>query len=258
MMPALFSIALPVNLMHTSSDSPTDTLSHRYQQLLADIRVQENHFQRSPGSVTVLAVTKTHDVATLRAAWAAGMRAFGENYVQEALPKIRALTAADSGTPDISWHFIGPIQSNKTRDIAAYFDWVHSVERVKIIERLHDQRPAELAPLNVCIQINVSNEQTKSGVGLAQAKELCAAVSAMSRLRLRGLMAIPAPCEDHQQQRAAFRPLAELFYELQQDYPSMDTLSMGMSNDYPAAIAEGATLLRIGSALFGQRPARQG
>lgn len=244
--------------MPARSDSHTDTVSSRYQQLLATVRELEKRYQRAPGSVGVLAVSKTHGVDLLREAWQAGMRDFGENYVQEALPKIQELSSAGSSTPGIAWHFIGPIQSNKTRDIAGFFDWVHSVDRIKIVQRLQDQRPDHLPPLNVCIQINVSNEQTKSGTGLAQARELCAAVSAMDRLRLRGLMAIPAPCDDHEQQRAAFRPLATLFRELQQEFPAMDTLSMGMSNDYPAAIAEGATLLRLGSLLFGARSPKTG
>ncbi|HLT63626.1 MAG TPA: YggS family pyridoxal phosphate-dependent enzyme [Pseudohongiella sp.] len=233
------------------------TISDRYQQLLNDLREQELHYQRKAGSVNLVAVTKTHPAAVLREAWFAGMRDFGENYVQEALGKIRELSVSGSDTPGIVWHFIGPIQSNKTRDIAAHFDWVHSVDRLKIAQRLQEQRPVELPPLNVCVQINVSSEDTKSGTDLEQARELCAAVSNMDRLRLRGLMAIPAPCDDFEQQRAAFRPLAALFRELQQQYPTMDTLSMGMTNDYPAAIAEGSTMVRIGSALFGSRPPKQ-
>jgi len=233
------------------------TISDRYLQLLNDLREQELHYQRKAGSVNLVAVTKTHPAAVLREAWFAGMRDFGENYVQEALGKIRELSVSGSDTPGIVWHFIGPIQSNKTRDIAAHFDWVHSVDRLKIAQRLQEQRPVELPPLNVCVQINVSSEDTKSGTDLEQARELCAAVSNMDRLRLRGLMAIPAPCDDFEQQRAAFRPLAALFRELQQQYPTMDTLSMGMTNDYPAAIAEGSTMVRIGSALFGSRPPKQ-
>jgi len=230
-----------------------DGIAPNYHRLLASIREQERLFKRPPGSVKLLAVSKTHKADRLREAWAAGARDFGENYVQEALAKIAELSAAPSNTPDIIWHFIGPIQSNKTRDIAAHFDWVHSVDRLKIIQRLQDQRPAELPALNICVQINLSNEQTKSGVGLQQARELCAAVADMNRLCLRGLMAIPAPCADHQQQRASFRPLAELFREMQAVYPDMDTLSMGMSDDYAAAIAEGSTMIRIGTGIFGKR-----
>jgi pyridoxal phosphate enzyme (YggS family) len=230
-----------------------NNIASNYQQLLASIREQELLNQRDPGSVTLLAVSKTHDAAKLREAWAAGARDFGENYVQEALSKIAVLSAAQTTTPDMTWHFIGPIQSNKTRDIAAHFHWVHSVDRLKIIQRLQEQRPAGLPLLNVCVQINLSNEDTKSGVDLQQARELCAAVVQMDKLCLRGLMAIPAPCADHQQQRAAFRPLAELFRELQALYPQMDTLSMGMSDDYAAAIAEGSTMIRIGTGIFGKR-----
>lgn len=228
----------------------TDSIACRYISLLNSIREQENRFNRPAGSVRLLAVSKTQPADRLREARAAGARDFGENYVQEALEKMSAL--ADEA-PDITWHFIGPVQSNKTRDLAAHFDWVHSVDRIKIIQRLQEQRPAELPPLNICVQINLSEEDTKSGVSLQDARDLCASVSRMDRLCLRGLMAIPAPCHDHEQQRLAFRPLAALFTELKQIYPTMDTLSMGMSEDFAAAIAEGSTMIRIGTALFGRR-----
>lgn len=231
----------------------THNIALNYQQLLAAIREQELLSQRTPGSVKLLAVSKTHGPDRVREAWHAGARDFGENYVQEALAKMAELSAPQLATPGITWHFIGPIQSNKTRDIAAHFDWVHSVDRLKIIQRLQDQRPAGLAPLNVCVQINLSNEDTKSGVDLQQARDLCAAVAQQDKLCLRGLMAIPAPCTDPLLQRAAFRPLAALFRELQSSYPSMDTLSMGMSDDYAAAIAEGSTMIRIGTGIFGKR-----
>ncbi|TFH75738.1 YggS family pyridoxal phosphate-dependent enzyme [Gammaproteobacteria bacterium LSUCC0112] len=231
----------------------THSITLNYQQLLAAIREQELISQRTPGSVKLLAVSKTHGPDRVREAWQVGARDFGENYVQEALAKMAELSAPQSATPGITWHFIGPIQSNKTRDIAAHFDWVHSVDRLKIIQRLQDQRPAGLAPLNVCVQINLSNEDTKSGVDLQQARNLCAAVAQQDKLCLRGLMAIPAPCTDPLLQRAAFRPLAALFRELQSSYPSMDTLSMGMSDDYAAAIAEGSTMIRIGTGIFGKR-----
>lgn len=226
------------------------TIASRYHSLLSLIREQEQRFLRQPGSVRLLAVSKTQPPARLLEAWAAGARDFGENYVQEALEKMGQLATE---APDITWHFIGPIQSNKTRDLATRFDWVHSADRLKIIQRLQDQRPPGLPPLNICVQVNLSNEDTKSGVSLQAARELCAAVSQMDRLCLRGLMAIPAPCHDHEQQRAAFRPLSALFSELQQQYASMDTLSMGMSDDFAAAIAEGSTMIRIGTALFGKR-----
>lgn len=230
-----------------------DNIASRYHSLLSNIRDQEQRFNRKPGTVQLLAVSKTQAADRVREAWAAGARDFGENYVQEALQKIAELSAAEAGTADIIWHFIGPIQSNKTRDLAAHFDWVHSVDRIKIIQRLQDQRPAHLPALNICVQINLSDEDTKSGVSLQAARDLCAAVSGMDRLCLRGLMAIPAPCHDHEQQRVALRPLAALFNELTLLYPSMDTLSMGMSDDYAAAIAEGSTMIRIGTALFGRR-----
>lgn len=231
-----------------------NSIAVRYQTLLDRIHQQELACARPPGSVRLLAVSKTQPAAKLRQTWLAGARDFGENYVQEALEKIALLSAEGSDTPGIRWHFIGPIQSNKTRDLATHFDWVHSVDRLKIVQRLQEQRPPELAPLNVCIQVNVSGEASKSGVDLQAAQALCAAVASSDRLRLRGLMSIPAPCDEHEEQRRMLRPLAQLFQALQQQYPSMDTLSMGMSNDFAAAIAEGSTLIRIGTALFGERP----
>jgi hypothetical protein len=203
---------------------------------------------RAPETVTLLAVSKTQSAAIVREAWQAGQRHFGENYVQEALEKVAALPL-----PGLVWHFIGPLQSNKTRDIAAHFDWVHSVDRLKIATRLNEQRPAGMAPLNVCIQVNISKEDSKSGVALAEVEALCEAVQALPRLRLRGLMAIPAPCEDPVQQRAVYAPLAALLHHLQMRFPAMDTLSIGMSGDFAAAIAEGSTLVRVGTAIFGAR-----
>jgi pyridoxal phosphate enzyme (YggS family) len=212
------------------------------------IAAAEQASGRADGSVTLLAVSKTQNVAKIQEAWSAGQRDFGENYVQEALDKMGALLL-----PGSIWHFIGPIQANKTRSIATYFDWVHSVDRLKIASRLDAQRPAGKAPLNVCIQVNLSGEESKSGVALPDVPRLCAEISHMSRLCLRGLMAIPAPCTDPQQQRLIFRPLVSLQQSLQQQYPSLDTLSIGMSGDFEAAIAEGATMVRIGTALFGNR-----
>jgi len=203
---------------------------------------------RAPEAVTLLAVSKTQSADIVREAWHAGQRHFGENYVQEALEKIAALPL-----PGLVWHFIGPLQSNKTRDIAAHFDWVHSVDRLKIATRLNEQRPAGMAPLNVCIQVNISEEDSKSGVSLAEVEALCEAVQALPRLRLRGLMAIPAPCTDPVQQRAVYAPLAALLRQLQTRFPGMDTLSIGMSGDFAAAIAEGSTLVRVGTAIFGAR-----
>lgn len=203
---------------------------------------------RPVGCVALLAVTKTQSPEKLREAYAAGQRDFGENYVQEALDKIHALDL-----PDLIWHFIGPIQSNKTADIATHFDWVHSVDRLKIANRLSSQRPHELAPLNICVQVNLSQEDSKSGVALADAAALCEQIAKLPKLRLRGLMAIPAPSAHSAQQREAFAPLGVLFRELQGRFEQLDTLSIGMSADYAAAIAEGSTIVRVGSAIFGAR-----
>lgn len=203
---------------------------------------------RPVGSVALLAVSKTQGPEKVREAYAAGQREFGENYVQEALSKISVLPL-----PGLCWHFIGPIQSNKTREIAEHFQWVHSVDRLKIAQRLSAQRPATLGPLNLCIQVNISGEDSKSGVTLAEVADLCDAINGLENICLRGLMAIPAPCDDTAQQRLTFRPLAQLLQHLAVKYPQMDTLSIGMSGDYAAAIAEGSTIVRIGSAIFGAR-----
>ena len=194
-----------------------------------------------PPSATLIAVSKGHGLPALEAAVAAGQRDFGESYVQEALPKLAALRRHS-----LVWHFIGPLQSNKTREVAEHFDWVHGVDRLRIAERLSAQRPAHLAPLNLCVQINVSGEASKSGCAPAQAAALCAAVATLPRLRLRGLMCIPDP--ERAEARAPFRQLRELAAGL-----GLDTLSMGMSDDYAAALAEGATHIRIGTAIFGNR-----
>lgn len=207
---------------------------------------------RSPGSVRLVAVSKTFPAAAIQAAAAAGQRAFGENYLQEALGKIGSLQ--DLG---LEWHFIGPVQSNKTRDLAAHFHWVHGVERLKVAERLSAQRPDGLPPLQVCVQVNVSGEASKSGCAPDETAALCAAVAALPRLRLRGLMAIPEAAETAEQARPAFRALRQLHQAIRAagavDAAAFDTLSMGMSGDFEAAIAEGATLVRIGSAIFGKR-----
>ncbi|HEX7384686.1 MAG TPA: YggS family pyridoxal phosphate-dependent enzyme [Burkholderiaceae bacterium] len=209
--------------------------------------------KRPVESVTLLAVGKTFPPAALRAAFDAGQRAFGENYAQEALAKIEAL--ADL-RPRTEWHLIGPLQSNKTREVAAAFDWVHAIDRAKIAERLSAQRPAGMAPLQVCLQVNVSAEASKSGVVPAEAMPLALAVAAMPNLRLRGLMAIPEPAGGFEAQRRPHRALRELLEALQAADPRLarlDTLSMGMSADLEAAIAEGATIVRVGSAIFGAR-----
>jgi PLP dependent protein len=205
---------------------------------------------RGVQSVTLLAVSKTQDASAVREAFAAGQHAFGENYVQEALGKIEALADLRAR---IEWHLIGPLQANKTRDAAAAFDWVHSVERLRIAERLAAQRTESLPPLNVCLQVNVDGETSKSGVAPAQALALARAVAALPRLRLRGLMSIPAPTPDVARQRRGHRALRELFEALRAQGLALDTLSMGMSADLEAAIAEGSTLVRVGTAVFGER-----
>jgi pyridoxal phosphate enzyme (YggS family) len=205
---------------------------------------------REPSAVELLAVSKTFDAAAIREAYAAGQRAFGENYVQEALDKMAAL--ADLPEP-VRWHFIGPLQSNKTRQVAEHFDWVHTIDRLKIAERLSAQRPAGMPPLQVCVQVNISGEASKSGVTPDEVAELARAVAALPGLRLRGLMAIPAPADDPDHARAPFARLAALAATLRAEGLPVDTLSMGMSDDLGAAIAEGATLVRVGTAIFGAR-----
>ena len=205
---------------------------------------------RDAQSVTLLAVTKTFGATPVREAHAAGQCDFGENYVQEALAKIEAL--ADL-RPQLQWHFIGPLQSNKTRPVAEAFDWVHSVDRLKIAQRLSEQRPAGLPPLQVCLQVNVSGEASKSGVAPAELPPLAQAVAALPRLRLRGLMSIPEPAEGLAAQRAPHRQLRELLAALNAQGLALDTLSMGMSADLEAAVLEGATLVRVGTAIFGAR-----
>lgn len=207
---------------------------------------------RPADAVELLAVSKTFGPEAVLEAVRAGQRAFGENYLQEGLDKIRAVTAALPCTP-LAWHFIGPIQSNKTRPIAEHFDWVHTVDRAKIAARLSEQRPEALWPLNICLQVNISGEASKSGVAPDQLAQLAHAVAALPRLKLRGLMAIPEPTSDVARQRAAFRAMRTLFDALRGQGLDLDTLSMGMSSDMEAAILEGATMVRVGSAIFGAR-----
>ncbi|MDE1911428.1 MAG: YggS family pyridoxal phosphate-dependent enzyme [Pseudomonas sp.] len=209
------------------------------------IRAAAEAAQRDAGSVHLLAVSKTKPAQAVREAYAAGMRDFGENYLQEALGKQAELTDLP-----LSWHFIGPIQSNKTRAIAENFAWVHSVDRLKIAQRLSEQRPSDLPPLNICIQVNVSGEASKSGCTPADLPALAEAISALPRLKLRGLMAIPEPTDDRAEQDAAFATVRDLQASLDL---GLDTLSMGMSHDLESAIAQGATWVRIGTALFGAR-----
>lgn len=206
--------------------------------------------QRSPGDVVLLAVSKTIPADRIALAHAGGQRAFGENTAQEAVEKITNLANL---RPALEWHFIGPVQSNKTGPIAAHFQWVHGVERGKIAERLNAARPEGLPPLNVCIQVNVSGEATKSGVAPGGEAELAGIISRLPRLKLRGLMAIPEPTADIALQRRRFALLRELKEGLAARGHALDTLSMGMSDDFEAAIAEGATIVRIGTAIFGAR-----
>jgi PLP dependent protein len=206
--------------------------------------------QRPVQSVTLLAVSKTFSADAVREAHAAGQCTFGENYVQEALAKIGALEGL---RPKLEWHLIGPLQSNKTREVAVAFDWVHSIDRLKVAERLSAQRPPGLAPMQVCLQVNISGEASKSGVLPAELPALARAVAALPRLRLRGLMSIPEPVDGFEAQRAPHRALRELGNALRAEGLALDTLSMGMSADLEAAIAEGATLVRIGTAVFGGR-----
>lgn len=209
--------------------------------------------RRSEKDVLLLAVSKTCPADAVRAAHAAGLRAFGENYVQEALDKQAVLADLRA---EIEWHLIGPLQSNKTRAVAEAFDWVHAVDRLKIAERLSAQRPAGKPPLNVCLQVNISGEASKSGAMPTEVAALARAVAALPRLRLRGLMAIPEPAADAEAQRRPHRLLRELRDALVRDGLALDTLSMGMSADLEAAVLEGSTLVRIGTAIFGGRPAR--
>ena len=204
---------------------------------------------RDAADVTLVAVSKTQPADALRVLAQAGQVAFGENYLQEALTKQAALADLP-----LQWHFIGPIQSNKTRDIAARFDWVHSVERLKIAQRLNDQRPAEAPPLSVCVQVNVSREASKSGCAPGELAALAAAIAELTRLRLRGLMAIPAPIAQSADPAQPYRLLREAFEALRALGLPVDTLSMGMSDDFELAITHGATHVRVGSALFGPRP----
>ncbi|MCH9828371.1 MAG: YggS family pyridoxal phosphate-dependent enzyme [Gammaproteobacteria bacterium] len=204
---------------------------------------------RAPGTVRLLAMSKTFDVETIRDAVRNGQRAFGENYLSEAVRKMDAL--ADCG---LEWHFTGPVQSNKTREIASRFDWVHGVDRDRVARRLGEQRPGSLAPLNVCVQINIDAEISKSGVAPGDAAALCEFVAVQPGLRLRGLMTIPAPASPGRNPRHAYQALRKLYESLIERGLPLDTLSAGMSGDFEAAIAEGSTLVRIGSALFGARP----
>ena len=225
-----------------------NNIEKNLDRIRAQILQAAQAHERDPDSILLLAVSKKKPAADIRQAYACGQTHFGENYLQEAQEKIGEL-----GDLDIVWHFIGAIQSNKTRDIAAGFDWAHCVDRVKIARRLSDQRPPSLDPLNVCIQVNLDHEDSKAGIDLEQVGDLAAQIHPLPGIRLRGLMTIPAPRDSFEQQRQAFARLAAALADLRQRGIDCDTLSMGMTQDMDAAIAEGSTLVRIGTAIFGER-----
>ncbi len=224
------------------------TIAENIGQLRRQIRQFEQQYDRPADSVNLLAVSKRQSTQKIREANQAGLQDFGENYLQEALEKIQQLQDLR-----LNWHFIGPIQANKTKPIAENFQWVHSVGRAKIAQRLSDQRSSDEPALNVCVQVKLSDEATKSGVAVAEAEALCDMIEQLPQLQLRGLMAIPAALPDLASQRHSFSLLANEFARLKARYSHLDTLSMGMSNDYEAAVAEGSTLVRIGTAIFGAR-----
>lgn len=225
-------------------------ITENLQAVHATIVAAARNVGRNPSDIALLAVSKTFGPDAVLEAFNAGQRAFGENYLQEALDKMAVLQGR---APGLEWHFIGPIQSNKTRPIAEHFDWVHSVDRLKIAQRLSEQRPAHLPALNICLQVNISGEASKSGIAPEELPALARAVSALPRLSLRGLMAIPEPASGEAAQRQPLRALRLLAVQLRADGLSLDTLSMGMSADLAAAIAEGSTMVRIGTAIFGKR-----
>jgi len=222
-----------------------DNISQTQQQIA---QFEQNH-QRAVDSVKLLAVSKTKPVSAIEDAYAQGQRLFGENYVQEAADKSQQLAHLEG----IEWHFIGPIQSNKTRIVAESMHWVHTLDRAKIALRLNEQRPSNLAPLNVCIQVNISGEESKSGISLAELDEMVEIVGQQSNLILRGLMAIPAPQTSLSAQVATYQPLYQAYQALADKIATVDTLSIGMSGDMEAAIASGSTMVRIGTAIFGAR-----
>lgn len=232
----------------SSSASHSAQIVENLQQINTRIDELCHRYNRSPAEITLLAVSKTKPLEDIQAAFNAGQRCFAENYLQEALQKIQALNELP-----IEWHFIGAIQSNKTHDIAQNFSWVHSVDRLKIARRLNEQRPDSMPPLNICLQLNISEEATKSGLLLTELSKIVAEVAALPNICLRGLMAIPAKADTLETQRAVFKQVHQALLTLQTDFPQLDTLSMGMSNDMEAAIAEGSTILRIGTAIFGAR-----
>lgn len=238
--------------MPDTAGEQDSALLQRVHHVVERVRAAEKQFGRKPGSVMILPVSKTYPSQDIAQLAKNGFNAFGESYLQEAEQKIQELA-----NMNLRWHFIGPIQSNKTQLITKLFHWVHSVDREKIIQRLNDQRPADLPPLNICLQVNISGEESKSGVSPTQVIELARKATHYPRLRLRGLMAIPAPGKNFEVQRQAFHAVYDIFMAIKSDpdisVADWDTLSMGMSNDLEAAIAEGATIVRIGTDIFGPR-----
>ncbi|POU76383.1 YggS family pyridoxal phosphate-dependent enzyme [Leclercia sp. LSNIH6] len=226
-------------------------IAHNLAQVRDKISAAATGCGRASEEVTLLAVSKTKPASAIAEAIDAGQRMFGENYVQEGVEKIRHFR--EKGTADLQWHFIGPLQSNKSRLVAEHFDWCHTVDRLRIATRLSEQRPAEMPPLNVLIQINISDENSKSGIALEELEHLAEQVAVLPGLRLRGLMAIPAPETDYDRQFAVARQMAVAFEALKTRYPTVDTLSLGMTDDMAAAIAAGSTMVRIGTAIFGAR-----
>lgn len=226
-------------------------IAHNLAQVRDKISAAATRCGRASEEITLLAVSKTKPASAIAEAIAAGQRMFGENYVQEGVEKIRHFQ--EKGTADLQWHFIGPLQSNKSRLVAEHFDWCHTVDRLRIATRLSEQRPAEMPPLNVLIQINISDENSKSGIALEELDQLADQVAALPGLRLRGLMAIPAPESDYDRQFAVARQMAVAFEALKTRFPTVDTLSLGMTDDMAAAIAAGSTMVRIGTAIFGAR-----
>ncbi|HCN97122.1 MAG: YggS family pyridoxal phosphate-dependent enzyme [Leclercia adecarboxylata] len=226
-------------------------IAHNLAQVRDKISAAATVCGRSSEEVTLLAVSKTKPASAIAEAIDAGQRMFGENYVQEGVEKIRHFR--EKGTADLQWHFIGPLQSNKSRLVAEHFDWCHTVDRLRIASRLSEQRPAEMPPLNVLIQINISDENSKSGIALEELEQLADQVAMLPGLRLRGLMAIPAPESDYDRQFAVARQMAVAFEALKTRFPTVDTLSLGMTDDMAAAIAAGSTMVRIGTAIFGAR-----
>ena len=229
-----------------------NSIKQNIEQVITQIGLAAEKCGRDAETVQLLAVSKTKPIAAIEQAIAAGHTAFGENYVQEGVDKVQYFAQQQVG-PTLSWHFIGPIQSNKTRPIAEHFDWVHSVDRAKIARRLSEQRPADMAPLNILLQVNTSGEDSKSGLAFDEVAALADEIAAMPNLVLRGLMSIPQKADDYDSQLAAFSSLAEAMDKLKAKHPQLDTLSMGMSGDLEAAVAAGSTIVRIGTAIFGAR-----